>query len=289
MRKGVEELVDAGVDDKRLLLDEREFFQALAVMKREGNIVSRVIRDAWDCRPIIRTLTKHSPTKTTEAFISVIGHITTHELQQTLDHTSMANGYANRFLFACVRRSKVLPHGGKPAEEATIRLGGKTSAALEAARLLGQMEMTPDAMRLWEQAYPKLSEGRPGLLGAITGRAEAQAIRLALIYTLLDGTGEIEDMHLEAALALWTYCDASARYIFGDLLGDTLADEILRALRNAGANGMTRREIRDHFQRHQGADEIGKALGLLLAAGKARFTRTQAKRGPWMTETWFAV
>jgi hypothetical protein len=31
-RKGVEELVDAGVVDKRLLLDEREFFQALAVM-----------------------------------------------------------------------------------------------------------------------------------------------------------------------------------------------------------------------------------------------------------------
>lgn len=28
--------VDAGVDDKPILLDEREFFQALAVLKREG-------------------------------------------------------------------------------------------------------------------------------------------------------------------------------------------------------------------------------------------------------------
>jgi hypothetical protein len=49
IRKGVEELIDAGVSDKRLLLDEREFFQALAVLKREGSILSRVIRDAWDC------------------------------------------------------------------------------------------------------------------------------------------------------------------------------------------------------------------------------------------------
>ena len=46
MRKGVEEIIDAGVNDKRLLLDERELFQALAVLKRGGNILSRVIRDA---------------------------------------------------------------------------------------------------------------------------------------------------------------------------------------------------------------------------------------------------
>lgn len=88
---------------------------------------------------------------------------------------------------------------------------------------------------------------------------------------------------------MWTYCDSSARYIFGDLLGNTVADEILRALRIAGANGMTRRDIRDLFQRNRSADEIGKALGLLLAAGKVRFTRTSARRGPWVTETWFAA
>jgi hypothetical protein len=33
IRKGVEELIDVGISDKRLLLDEREFFQALAVLK----------------------------------------------------------------------------------------------------------------------------------------------------------------------------------------------------------------------------------------------------------------
>ena len=58
------------------------------------------------------TITKHSPTRATRPFISIIGHITADELRQALDHTSMANGYANRFLFACVKRSKLLPHGG---------------------------------------------------------------------------------------------------------------------------------------------------------------------------------
>ena len=43
-------MTDPGIDDKRLLLDEREFYSALEVMKREGNILSRIVRDAWDCR-----------------------------------------------------------------------------------------------------------------------------------------------------------------------------------------------------------------------------------------------
>ena len=38
MKKGVSVMTDPGIEDKRLLLDEREFYSALEVMKREGNI-----------------------------------------------------------------------------------------------------------------------------------------------------------------------------------------------------------------------------------------------------------
>ena len=43
MRKGVGGLIDPGVEPytSACCIDEREFFQALAVMKREGNILSR--------------------------------------------------------------------------------------------------------------------------------------------------------------------------------------------------------------------------------------------------------
>ena len=288
MKKGNEELVDAGVSDKRLLLDEREFFQALAVLKREGNILSRVIRDAWDCRNLA-TLTKHLPTRATDPFISVIGHITAEEIRQSLDHTSMANGYANRFLFVCVRRGKLLPHGGAVEEAVTRLLGTRTLQAITAARALGRVTMQPETMRLWEEVYPKLSEGLPGLLGAITGRAEAQTVRLALLYALLDQASQIAQIHLEAALALWTYCEASARYVFGDLLGDRVVDTILRALRIAGPAGMSRTAIRDLFGRNQSGDRIAAALGKLFAAGKARVEQRKASRGPFVQEVWFAL
>lgn len=121
MKKGVEEIDDKGVDDKRLLLDEREFFSSLAVMKREGNILSRVMRDAWDGRDHIGSLTKHSLAQVTNPHISVVAHITEEELRRSLDHTSMANGYANRFLFACVRRARLLPHGGAIDDQCIAR------------------------------------------------------------------------------------------------------------------------------------------------------------------------
>ncbi len=82
-KDGEEIVVVEGVDDKRLLLDEREFFGALEVMKRPGNIVSRILRDAWDGR-YLATLTKHTPLRATAPMISLVGHITADELRARL-------------------------------------------------------------------------------------------------------------------------------------------------------------------------------------------------------------
>src|SRR5262249_18617219 len=253
---------------KRLLLDEREFFQPLAVMQREGNILSRVFRDAWDCRHVLATLVKNSPARATEAFISIIGHITLDEMRDMLDRTSMANGFANRFLSTGVRRSKLLPHGGALNDEATNKLGAATLEALTIARTRERISMTDAAAQHWEQIYPKLSREQPGLFGAIVARAEAQTIRLALIYALLDKAPQIDCVHLEASLALWSFCEESAGYVFGDLIGDPTADTILRLLRNSGAIGMTRTEISNALGRHVSANKIDAALGKLLAANK---------------------
>jgi hypothetical protein len=288
MKKGVEELTDPGVADKRCLFDEREFSQVLRVMRREGNVISRMVRDAWDCREVIGTLTKHDRTKATNAYISIIGHITADELRKLLDQTEMLNGFANRFLLACVRRGKLLPHGGAPSAELIKSLGLKTLQAIEAARTIGRVTMTAEAASFWEQIYPELSKDQPGLLGAITARAEAQTIRLALIYTLLDRSPRIERVHLDAALAVWTFCESSARYIFGDLIGEPLADEILRVLRQIGAGGMNRLDLYGMFFPSHSKDKIGAALVRLLTAGKVRREAQKGSHG-LAGERWFAI
>ena len=95
--------------------------------------------------------------------------------------------------------------------------------------------MSAAAEQLWCDGYPALTAAQPGLLGAITARAEAQTLRLSLIYALLDGAREIDREHVEAALALWAYCGASARFVFGDLLGNAMADTILGVAAQGGA------------------------------------------------------
>jgi hypothetical protein len=285
---GKVEIIDDGVLDKRLMVAEREFAGALEVRKREGNILSRMVRDAWD-RGNLATLTKNMPARATAAHISIVGHITIEELQARLDQTSMLNGYANRFLFAVVRRAPVLlPHGGDLDEAEIIEAGYRLADALAIARALDQIEMDDDAREAWTRVYPVLSQDRPGLLGAVTARAEAQTIRLALLYALLDGKGAISVEHLRAALAVWEYSDASAQLIFGDLQGEPVADAILQALRNAGPAGLTRTDLSNLFQRHQPAHRIDRALAVLLRLGKTRRVVPPPGRGR-PADLWVAV
>jgi hypothetical protein len=197
MVKGAEQIVDKGVDDKRLLIVQSEFGGALQALKREGSLLSQVLRDGWDGRNLA-TLVKHSPLRATDPHISVIGHITKSELVYLMDQMSMANGLGNRFLFACVRRSKSLPFGGNLSPGEVTRLGVGVGSAIERASQIGEVLWRPAGAEGWRDIYEALSEAKPGLAGAISARAEAQVVRLAMIYALWDGSGSIEPSHLMA-------------------------------------------------------------------------------------------
>jgi len=277
---------DPGAIDKRLLVVESEFASTLRVMGRDGNTLSPVLRLAWDGGDL-QILTKQFPEKATGAHVSVIAHITRDELRRELTRTDAANGFGNRFLWGAVRRSKSLPDGGRVPEAERCQLEESLRGIVEYAHSLGQHELrrSAEAKTLWHSLYAELSDGKPGLFGAVTSRAEAQVMRLACLYALLDRSPEIRKEHLMAALALWKYCEGSARFIFGDALGDPLADELLRILR-LSIDGMTRTELNNACGRNKLAAEIGRALTLLAERGFATKTTEATSGRP--TERWFA-
>lgn len=273
---------DEGVADKRALIIEAEFSSPLRVMSRDGNTLSGVLRDAWDTGDL-RTLTKNSPARATGAHISIVGHITREELLRYLSSTEMANGFANRFLWACVRRSKCLPDGGNFHPEDHPGLVRRLEGAIAFARQVGEVRRADDAAEIWRALYPKLSDGRPGLLGSVTSRAPAQVVRLSLLYSLLDHSEVIRREHLLAALAVWDYCENSARFIFGDSLGYPEADRILKELRGR-PQGLTRTEIRNLFNRNRSEAAIEGALVCLAERGLASCLRAQTEGRP--VELW---
>ena len=275
---------DPGVDDKRLFVVEPEFASVLRVAGRDGNTLSAIIRQCWDTGDLQTLTTGRSGTvvKATGAHVSIVGHVTKDELRRYLDRTEEGNGFANRFLWCCVQRSKCLPEGGTAHQvdlnSLLIRLH---DAVVMAPR--GEIRRDEESRGIWAAVYPSLSDGKPDLFGAVTSRAEAQAMRLALIYALLDQSATIRKEHLVAALAVWDYCEASARYIFGDAVGNPVADQIIAAMKNSG-EGMTRTEIRDLFSRNRNSEQIDRILSDLAVNGIAKMEKTETAGRP--VERW---
>jgi len=264
-----EVMVEEAASDKRLLLVEEELAQALKVMSREGNILSTIIRQAWDTGNL-HPLTRNNPITATDAHISIIGHITAHELLRQLNETERANGFANRFIWLLVGRSKCVPSPkGVPTElldPLSIRLEG----VIRLARKVGEIGRTPDAEAVWAEVYPELSEGKPGMVGAITSRAEAQVMRIACLYALLDQCQLVKPEHLKAALALWGYSEKSARLIFGEELGDRNVDKAVEALRAKGR--MTQTDLWALFGRNLDGAEMQRVIEVLVNEGFAKST-----------------
>lgn len=276
--------IDPGILDKRLLVVEEEFARVLKVMKRDGNTLSTELRGLFD-KGDGGSLTKTDPLRCRGGHVSIISHIVKDELRRELTDTEMANGFGNRFLFACSRRSKLLPHGSSLD---LTTLAFDLSNAIKEAKLIGKgppMALDTEARELWEEQYETLSEAKQGLVGAITSRGEALVKRIAVIYAAIDGCLSVRYDHLRAALEVWRYCEDSATYIFGDSTGDVFADEILTALRVAEHNGLTRNDIVNSFSRHR-TDRIKAGLVTLTNANLA--VSSKERTGGRPAERWYA-
>jgi len=280
-KKGETVLTDEGISDKRLLIIEPEFAAVLRVCRRETNTLSPTLRSAWDSG-ILRTLAKNSPAKATDAHISIIGHITDSELHRSLTEIDGFNGFANRFLWAAVRRSKLLPDGGQDLD--LSRYASQLRQIVTQASGVERLHRDPAAKALWRKVYRELADDdASGLLGAVTSRAEAQVLRLSMIYTLLDGSDTITPDHLQAALALWRYCRSSAAMIFGDSSGDALSDRLLTIIRETP--GISRTEIHRRISSNVKAAELVKGLARLRDAGRVRVEKIETAGKP--AEKWF--
>jgi len=195
--------------------------------------------------------------------------------------------HGNRFLLVAVKRSKLLPFGGALDGTQFAEIRDPVRLALRFAQQHRPITFDDDARERWIDTYEQLSTARPGLAGAATARAEAHTVRLALIYALLDLSDRIRSEHLDAALALWRYSAASARWIFGDALGDPTADEIWTTAKERPA-GLTRTEVSEMFSRNKKRREIERALAVLEDAGRLRRETRHAERGR-SAEVWIPV
>jgi hypothetical protein len=104
---------------------------------------------------------------------------------------------------------------------------------------------------------------------------------------VLDRSDIVRAEHLGAALAVWEHCLGSAQFIFGEASGDPVADRIQEALLDAGAQGLTRTQIRNLLGKHESGDRIARALNQLTMHEVAKCERRSS--GGRDVEIWFAT
>jgi hypothetical protein len=276
---------DPGVADPRLLVVEPEFVTVLKATGRDVNTLSPVLRAAWDGRPLA-LLTRTAPARASNAHIAIVGHITAAELAHHASALEAANGFLNRFCFIACRRTRLLPEGGDPDPLAGTGIEARLGAHLRQARRAGQVNLTPGARLEWHHAYHRLSQPDDGITGAICARAEAHALRLALLYTLVDGETTISLAHLQAGLALWDYAARSAAWALQATSTDPIAEQIHDAL-VASPAGLTRTQLRDLYARNLPSTRIDTALTTLGRSGRAQ--RHRITTGGRPAEVWTAA
>ena len=261
---------DPGVPDKRALVFAPEFATFLRVMGRQGSILSGIVKEAWDSGRLQNTV-KTNPATATGAHISIVAHSTSDELGRDLTDVDARSGFGNRFMYLAVRRSKLLPSPPAWDDAPILDLGRAIAAALDAARRRAALARDPEAEARWREVYPRLTRDRYGLAGILTSRAEAQVLRLSLVYALIDGSPAIRLPHLDAALALWEYAERSTTYIFGQRTGDAIADAILAET----AHGRVSRSDlwADVFGRHVRRPRIDAAVAQLVEQALIRVVR----------------
>jgi hypothetical protein len=254
--------------DRRLLALSEEFAPVLHSLRRAKGHLSPLLRCAWDSGDL-RSLDGRGPIQATRTHISLIAHITQRELAENLHPTEAHNGFANRCLWTGVQRSQCLPEGGDMDAHELSTVAAELRRALDWVGDAHTIRLVRDdqARALWHECYPALSQVRPGLYGAATSRAEAQVLRLSAIYAVLDCSPIIGLPHLQAALAVWDYCSASASLFFGTSTGDHNADRILEAI-NASTDGLlSRKQISALFRGHLSSNRTEAALEQLISLG----------------------
>jgi hypothetical protein len=201
--------------DRRLFLLVEEFASVLHLLGNNSGQLSPLLRSAWDGGDLYA----HNGTHLLcagDAHLSMVAHITPSELAHRLTRTEAHSGFANRCLWTNVGRSQPPPDSsGLPADQLSA-IARELRHALHWTQSQREilLRRSESAGQLWHEHYPVLSQGRPDVEGTATSCAEAQVLRLSAIYAALDRSACIEPAHLQAALAVWDYCQASAHFFF---------------------------------------------------------------------------
>ncbi len=191
----------------RLLLRFSEVSAVFKSMRAEWSTMSQALRETYDGKPVSneRADEQESIRVDDPYALSLLGDVTPWELQEVIEGVDFANGVANRFIWCSARRAKTLPHGGRPPDYTEL---AKRLNRMVIQGQLGEITYSETGQAAWDAWIETLPLEDSGKLGSACGRSRANALRLAVLFTVLDETRDmtssprIETRHVHAATSI---------------------------------------------------------------------------------------
>jgi hypothetical protein len=255
----------------RLLVHEPGLTRLLEVAGRPSSELALVIRSAWDGTPI-----DVGRTHVTNHHVGIVAHATLDQLAQRLSLTGGGVSFVNRFLFVVARRQPSVVDESSVPTRLVLDHGKRLRNQLAVAATFGRVERSRAAEERWRSRYDELVNDDPGgLLGIMVARAPRHVLRLALVYALVEASPRVERRHMDAALALWNYCRASAAQVCDRVAVPSrdLSAELLAGIAAAGERGLSLTEQLDLFGRNVPATRLRSARESLEETGRVVSTK----------------
>ena len=194
---------------------------------------------------------------------------TPEDIKEFLTDRLQANGFANRFVTFYSKKCCTLPVPGDEDSREESRLADRLAGIVANARREPvRYVLSDEALGLWEQEHARLSEPPyPGLVQAMLARSAAHTIRFAMIYAVLGGSKDrILLPHLESALAVMAYSEASVLHLWEGRSGDTRVDRVRELTAEPGSR-TSFSEIQAAFSKHLYGQALTEVVTGAIALG----------------------
>lgn len=200
-----------------------------------------------------------------------------------MNATEISNGFANRFFCNRVTRLQYFSDGGKVDLMAVGKLMKEVGKlALHFICLPEEINFTKESAVFWDEYYKLFNSEKPkkkNELGDLKARGDTIALRLAMIFAIADLSKFILIEHIEAAIALVEYSEASWDWVYQQNAVFTSENIILTALSEKdGSCSLT--ELHALFGRNKPAAEIEAHISSLMSQGKIKvWKKKNGKKG----------
>ena len=214
----IAQIADGTTNDKRLLVVLSELTSLMQKARQDGvkNIIP-FLTEAYDSPPTLDLPTRTNPLVATAPHISILSASTPDWLEDGMQDREILGGFGNRFMYIVGQPKDPISFPDPPDKQLGEKITGRLSEILSTQQET-EFDLSPEARKLWDRFYRdwRAHEWTDAVAAALVQRTPDFAMKVTLIYAVLDGEQEITAELLQIGIDVAKYCVASSQQVFSE-------------------------------------------------------------------------